>query len=134
MSIVGFSLQKINVERNDVRLGKMKVDSNASLRNVEKVSMKLGKSENVLKLSFSHDTKYEPGIGSMTMEGYVLFLESEDRMDELAEAWKKDKKLPKEVMQAVMNKVLNDCSVLGVLLSREINLPPSIPVPKVALK
>ena len=128
-------MTKILVERKDGKLGKMKVNNNVAVQSVEKVPLNLGAGkEECLKVSFQFNSKYEPNIGDITLDGYLLYMEKDDRMQELAEQWKKEKKLPKEVMQLVLNNILSKCSVEAVLLSREINLPPNIPVPRVDVK
>ena len=134
MAMVGFSFTKILVERKDGPLGKMKVSNNLALQKLEKVPLALAGTENCLKLSFSFEANYEPKIGDIKLDGYVLYMEKENKMDELLEQWKKEKKLPKEIMQGLMNNILSKCSVEAVMLSREINLPPSIPVPRVTVK
>lgn len=122
------------VERKDGPLGKMKVNNNLALKKLEKVPLSLAGTENCLKLSFNFEANYEPKIGDIKLDGYILYMEKEEKMDEFMEHWKKDKKLPKEVMQGLMNNILSKCSVESVMLSREINLPPSIPVPRVTVK
>jgi len=134
MAIVGFSFTKILVERKDGPLGKMKVSNNVALKKLEKVPLALAGTENCLRLSFSFEALYEPKVGDIKLDGYILYMEKEEKMEELLEIWKKDKKLPKEVMQGLMNNILSKCSVQAVILSREINLPPSIPVPRVTVK
>jgi hypothetical protein len=46
------------------------------------------------------------------------------------DGWKKDKKLPKEIMPVILNTVLNKCNIQALILSEQINLPPPIPMPK----
>ena len=46
----------------------------------------------------------------------------------------KDKKIPKEVMTPVLNNILAKSNVEALVLSRELNLPPPIPLPKVEVK
>lgn len=124
----------MNVERKDGPLGKMKVDNNCAIKKLEKVPLALAGKENCLKLSFSFLAKYEPNIGEINLEGYLLYMDSEAKMEELSKQWQKEKKLPKELMTGFLNSILAKCSVEAVLLSREINLPPSIPVPRVTAK
>ena len=132
MAIVGFSFTNIAAERKDGPLGKMKVDNIAAIKKLEKVPLALGAGkENCLKLTFSFEAKYEPNIGIIKLEGYLLYMDSEGSMEELMGQWKKEKKLPKELMQGFLNNILSKCSVEAVLLSRELNLPPSIPTPRV---
>ena len=65
----------------------------------------------------------------MEFEGEVLALV--ENVEEIIKNWKKDKKLPKEIMTSVMNSVLNKCNIQALILSQTVNLPPPIPLPKV---
>ena len=50
---------------------------------------------------------------------------------EAEKQWKKDKKIPKEIVEEMMSHILSKCNIEALLMSREINLPPPIPLPKV---
>ena len=41
------------------------------------------------------------------------------------------KKIPKDIVQEIMSNVLSKCNIEALLMSREIGLPPPIPLPKV---
>ena len=70
-------------------------------------------------------------IGLIKLEGYLLYMEQEKAMEDLMNQWKKERKLPKELMQGFLNNILSKCSVEAIILSKELNLPPSIPTPRV---
>ena len=61
-------------------------------------------------------------------------MEEQKKVEELLNGWKKDKKLPPEVITPVLNMALTKCNVQALILSQEINLPPPIPLPKVQQK
>ena len=54
-----------------------------------------------------------------------------DKQDEIVKGWKKNKQVPKETMTEVLNTILARCNVSALMLSRDVNLPPPIPLPKV---
>ena len=70
----------------------------------------------------------------MTFIGFLTFVDEPKKIVDFIDSWKKDKKLPKEVMSSVLNTILSRCNVEAMLLSREVNLPPPIPLPKVTVK
>ena len=132
MTIVGFNFTKINVEKTKTASGSVNIQNNVSIKNVEESSLSLGQAKQKgLKFTFEFVSKYEPNIGSITLIGDVLYLEEAKKVEEMFKEWKKDKKLPKEVMTAILNTALTKCNIEALILSQQINLPPPIPLPKV---
>ena len=130
MAIIGSSFTKILIEKKAAPAGEIKINNNISIKEVEEANFSLGKNKQKgLKCTFRFVTNYEPKIGSMEFEGEVLALV--ESVEEIIKNWKKDKKLPKEIMTSVMNNVLNKCNIQALILSQTVNLPPPIPLPKV---
>ncbi|RMD57994.1 hypothetical protein D6825_02305 [Candidatus Woesearchaeota archaeon] len=135
MPVVGLSFGKIVVEKHKPVKGAVKVNNNVSLKDVEKVDISVGSAkQEALKFHFEFTTKYEPGIGDMTMNGFLTFVEKPEKVKEILDQWKKENKVPKDVMSSVLNTVLSRCNVEAMILSREVNLPPPVPMPKVQVK
>jgi hypothetical protein len=115
--------------------GKVQVNNNVTLKDVEKTDLTIGPSkQGALKFHFEFVAKYEPKLAHITMNGFLTFFEKPDKVKEILDAWKKDKKIPKETMSSVLNTVLSRCNIEAMLLAREVNLPPPIPLPKVQVK
>tara|TARA_B100000315_G_C14154846_1_gene397354 strand:- start:5 stop:418 length:414 start_codon:yes stop_codon:yes gene_type:complete len=132
MAVVGFNFTKINAERKPIIKGEIKINNNVSVKGVETHEIQLGKTKQEgLKVSFEFTSKYEPSVGEIKLLGEVIFLEESRKIKEIHEAWKKDKKLPKEILTSVLNNVLGRCNIQAMVLSRDINLPPPLPLPKV---
>lgn len=131
--IVGFGFTKISAEKGQPSKGKIDINNNVSVKDVKEDSFNLGreKDQNVLRFIFEFTSKYEPNVGNILFEGEILFLEEPKKAKEIMSNWKKDKKLPKEIMPSLLNTILTKCNVQALILSQEINLPPPIPMPKV---
>ncbi|MCX6708332.1 MAG: hypothetical protein NTW67_01620 [Candidatus Woesearchaeota archaeon] len=135
MPIVGMQFSKIVVEKFAPVKGKIQVNNNVALKDVEKTDMIMGTSkQNALKFHFEFTAKYEPKIADITLTGFITFFEKPETVKEIADGWKKDKKIPKETMSNILNTVLARCNVEAMILSREVNLPPPIPLPKIQVK
>ena len=135
MPVVGLQFTKLLVEKHVPVKGKIQVNNNVSLTDVEKTDLTLGPSKQAgLKFHFEFTVKYEPKVADLLFTGYLTFFDKPEKVADLLAGWKKDKKLPKEVMSAVLNTVLSRCNVEAMLFSREVNLPPPIPLPKVTIK
>ena len=132
--IVGFGFTKLSAERKEAAKGKIDINNNVTIKNVEESDLALGKdNQNVLRFIFEFTSKYEPAIGNILFEGELLYLEEPKKAKEILSSWKKDKKIPKEIMAGLLNTILTKCNVQALILSQEVNLPPPIPLPKVQI-
>ena len=132
--IVGFGFTKLSVEKHEAPKGKIDINNNVTIKNVEEADISLGKDkENVIRFIFEFTSKYEPNIGNILFEGELLYMEEPKKAKEIISNWKKDKKLPKELMAGLLNTILTKCNVQALILSQEVNLPSPIPMPKVQI-
>ena len=132
--IVGFGFTKLSVEKNSAPKGKVDINNNVTIKDVQEDNFSLGKDkQDVLRFIFEFTSKYEPAIGTILFEGELLYLEDTKKVKEILSSWKKDKKIPKEIMAGLLNTILTKCNVQALILSQEVNLPPPIPMPKVQL-
>ena len=132
MTIVGFNFTSINAEKNGAVKGKVNINNNVSIKDVEEKDLSLGPNkQQALRFIFEFISKYDPNVGSISLAGDVLFIEEAKKIKEILDGWKKNKKLPKEVTSRVLNTILGKCNVQALILSEQVNLPPPIPLPKV---
>ena len=131
MTIVGFNFTKISIERKGEPKGRVDINNNISLKDVVAASFGLGKSkEKGVRISYEFVSKYNPDIAEILIGGDVLFIGEEKLNDEILKGWKKDKKIPKEVMKDMLNTIMMRCSVEAMILTKDLNLPPPIPFPR----
>ncbi len=132
MAVIGFNFNRINVEKNEAEKGKVNISNNVAIKNIEQKGISLGKDkQDALKFTFEFSSKYEPKLGAITLGGDVLYLTDSKKSKEILDNWKKDKRVPKEIMAGILNTVLARCNIQALILSQEVNLPPPIPLPKV---
>ncbi len=135
MTIVGFGFTRMEVERKGNAVGKVSIRNNVSITKVTKTDLAFGKSkQNALKFEFAFEAAYEPKLGAIKLNGEVIWMDKKENVDNIEKAWKKNKKIDREVMTPILNHVLNKCNIEALLLSREVNFPPPIPLPKVTPK
>ncbi|MBI2650124.1 hypothetical protein HYX04_02295 [Candidatus Woesearchaeota archaeon] len=133
--IVGFGFTKLSAEKKEAAKGKIDINNNVSIKDIKEDSLSLGKdNQNVLKFIFEFTSKYEPSVGNILFEGELLYMEESKKAKEILNSWKKDKKMPKEIMAGLLNTILTKCNVQALILSQEVNLPPPIPLPKVQIQ
>lgn len=126
---------KISVEKMNPLAGKVSINNNVTIKNLEKTQITLGKTkQDVLRFTYEYKADYEPKIALITLVGNLTYLEKPEKINELIKQWKKDKNLPKEILTPVLNSIYTKCNVQALVMAREINLPPPIQLPKVTLK
>ena len=135
MTIVGLQFDKIVVDRMDVPKGKMSVKNNIVIKDLEKKDFGVGKAKQfVLLFKFEYAANYEPKVAKIILNGTTTYVEQEAKIDELMKGWKKDKKIPKDIMTPLLNNILNRCNIEALILAREVGLPPPIQLPRVTVK
>jgi len=135
MTIIGMQFTKLLVEKMNPLTGKVSISNNVTLKDVEKTTMSIGKNkQDVMKFTYEFKASYEPKIALITLVGNLTYLEKAEKIEELIKQWKKEKKLPKEILTPVLNSIYTKCNIQALVMSREINLPPPIQLPKVAVQ
>src|SRR3989338_7543820 len=129
MSIIGFNFTKINCERKAVIAGNVTINHTAAVTNVELDEVRLGTvQQKILRLVFSFKYSYQPELAIIEFEGDVLWLDNPESIQVSYDTWKKDKKLPEPVMGQIMYHIVSRCNIQALFLSRELTLPPPIPI------
>ncbi|OYT32209.1 hypothetical protein DRJ22_01830 [Candidatus Woesearchaeota archaeon] len=135
MSVIGMQFNKIIIEKTNPVKGKISVKNNVALEKVEKHEVPVGTSkQTTARFHFKFTASYEPKIASITLKGFLTWFDKKEKIEELAKTWSKDKKIDKEIMTEVLNTILGKCNIEALVLAREVNLPPPIPLPKVSIK
>jgi hypothetical protein len=132
MPIAAINFTKISAERNSELKGKININNNIVITDIKPLDFKLPNQESV-KIEFDFNSKYDPNIGTILITGEVVLIEQPKKITEILDQWKKDKQLPEDVLSNVMNNLLTKCNVEAILIGREVNLPPTLSMPKVKI-
>ncbi|HJX06037.1 MAG TPA: hypothetical protein VJ461_04950 [Candidatus Nanoarchaeia archaeon] len=131
MTVIGFSFTKMLVEKTNPVKGKVSINNNVGIKELEETKLNINTNKKALKLNFEFSSVYEPNIGKILLEGEVIYLIDKERAEDVVKNWKKNKKIEQEMMTNVLNQVLTKCNIQALILSKDMNLPPPIPLPKV---
>lgn len=126
MPIKNFEIRSIDAERygeKEEARGNLRVDHNSSVLRIRK----LNNSRN--ELNFRFNINYQ-NMGMIKIEGKILF---EGNYPNLAEKWKKNNEMPQEVAQQIHSTIISNCIPQAVILAKDLQLPPPIPLPQVNL-
>jgi len=133
MAIIGFNFTKINVEKKAPLKGKISIKPNFSIKSVEEYTLGAAGKKG-LKFGIEFSWKYEPNIAEIAIGGEVLFLDEEKKAEEIIKNWKKDKKIPQEILAPVIKTALDKATIKALASSQEVGLPAPIPLPKVKIE
>lgn len=129
MTIIATNFLSIEAKR-EPKVGKVSIKNNLRIADVVKMNMNFGKvKQEGIRFVYEYESVYSPDVGSIKIQGDVLYVESPEKCEELLKQWK-DKKLDPKVMAEIMNTALRKCSVKALNLSQDLNLPPAIKLPK----
>ena len=132
MTTLGFNFNEIRVSRKEGVKGKINIKNNVAVKDIKEHNLNLGdESQSAVKFVFEFSSKYEPDFGEIILMGAVLFMEASDKIKKILDDWKKEKKVPKDIMTNILNMVLTRCNIEALILSQKVNLPPPIPLPSV---
>ncbi len=130
MAIIGFTFNEIHAEQQNPPKGSIKINNNIKIVNLEKTSLNFDDKKTALKLDFKYSVDYQPEIGFIKLGGEMLLLEESRVADDLVKQWTDKKSLPQKFSEAVMEHLMQKCSVQAILLSKDVGLPSPIPLPK----
>ncbi len=131
MAIIGFSFTKLHAEKTAPAAGKISINNNVALTGVADANLRMAETKKGLKVSFAFETRYEPKVGGILLQGEVLLLEDVKVAEAILAEWDKSKNLPKELITPVLNQILERSNIQALLLAREMGLPSPVPMPKV---
>jgi len=131
MSIVGFNFTKISAERKNAVVGVVNINNNITLKELSEAKLGLAGDRGAIRVSFVFKSDYMPDLATILFEGEVLMLLEAKQQAALLDGWNKSKHIPRDVAEPLMNYILDRCNVQALLMSKDLNLPSPVPLPKV---
>jgi len=132
MAILSFGFNKILVEKKTKSAKQINIKSGLKITGLEPSGMIKDENQKAFLIKFSFTVDYEPNMGIISMDGDLIYLAPNKLAEELEKNWEKNNSLPQEVGLVVFNRILQNCNVEALILSRELNLPAPIQLPKVS--
>jgi hypothetical protein len=131
MNIVSLNFSGINANRQSAIRGGVSIKNNIKIDSVEVANIGLDSTRQAFKALFTFTTEYSPNFALIEIKGDVLMLGLPDEVKGILSMWDKEKKLEPEIGKAILNSVMNRCSLEVILLSKELGLPSPIPLPTI---
>ncbi|MCX6694862.1 MAG: hypothetical protein NTU61_01005 [Candidatus Altiarchaeota archaeon] len=123
-------MNKILGERTDKKVSNIEIKANSTV-----VSMKREKDKRVgdyLLVKFKYVVNYEPGVGSIQLEGSLWY--TNDDLDKQMKEEKDKIELKSEAVKEITNTIIQESVVEALDVSRRIILPPPLQLPTVNVK
>lgn len=131
MTIVKINLHKVSAERNlEGKGGQVNIKNNVSLKDIKDIPFAV-EGKKGLKFNFAFNCKYEPDMGGIDVEGEVIYVGEKGKVEQIKKDWDKNKKVPLEVMEQIINASLHKGNIEAIKVSESVNLPSPLPMPKV---
>jgi hypothetical protein len=86
------------------------------------------------RADFIFTVMYDPGIATMKFGGYVLIEGTKTEVTQLATIWKKDKVLPKDLTEQLINTITFQAQVNGVLVAKALSMTPPLMSPRIQVQ
>jgi hypothetical protein len=103
------------------RIGQVRIDNNSTVTLVTEISDKEA------DVDFRYTATYGP-IGTIKIEGRIIY---EGDAPALAKQWGSKMNMPENVASEIHTAIMRTCMPEAVLIARDLNLPPPMPLPKV---
>jgi len=130
MRFIGFSLEKISIEKKSEIREKYNVNSNIDIKSVEKGKVDIVKNKEVYIFKFGFTILFEPDYASLELQGSVAMLFEPSEAKNILKDWKK-KKIDNTIRIPLFNMIMNKCNIKALKYEEDLNLPAHLPFPTV---
>ncbi|MFH0885372.1 MAG: hypothetical protein V1861_06710 [Candidatus Micrarchaeota archaeon] len=89
--------------------------------------------EEIVEITYVYTANYQEDVGQIKIRGIILAKEEPKLSKEIAETWKKNKKVPDEYATVVLSAVNYSGSANGTLIARVLGLTAPLIPPKIQL-
>ncbi|MFZ5955109.1 MAG: hypothetical protein ACOYT4_01685 [Nanoarchaeota archaeon] len=127
IKLVGFTITKINAEKNPGFNGDIKIKPDIKVISIEKYKLELIKTDG-LKINFLFSVDYGQ-LGKLIIEGYLILLPEAKELKEILNKWK-DEKIEDNVQVLILNLILQRCSLKALQIEEDMTLPLHIQMPR----
>ena len=127
IAIKGWELNSIEAKRFSTvgeKLMNVRIDHN----NVVTSVMPLNQTD--VSIEFRFTANYS-GIGFVRMDGKLVVADDSRSPESIAKEWGSTNNMPPELANIVHNAVISNCIITATIITRDIQLPPPVPLPQV---
>src|SRR3989338_711020 len=132
MPVVDVIFEKLEVNRNEPesKVGDFKVNSNSTIKKIEKKDISGALS---IVVHFELTTEYTPNVGNIKIGGQVVYMTNKIS-DVIKEEKGKITFKDMNALQEIQNVILRTSTLEALWLAKEARLPPPIQLPSVVIE
>lgn len=127
IAIKGWELNSIEAKRFS-RVGEKLMNVRIDHNNVVTSVIPLNQTD--VSIEFRFTANYS-GIGFVRMDGKIVVADDARSPDSIAKEWGSTNNMPPELANIVHNAVISNCIITATIITRDIQLPPPVPLPQV---
>ncbi len=131
MNILNVNFTEINAKKGNNPKGKLSINNNIKLENVEESKLGADDTKKAVKVDFKFSTTYSPDYATIDLKGSLLVFDEAKKADEMLKSWKENKNLTKEHSKNIVQTIMNRSLIQTVVISKELELPAPIKLPTV---
>ncbi|MDG6226048.1 MAG: hypothetical protein QCI82_11130 [Candidatus Thermoplasmatota archaeon] len=123
MTVTKTEIISVEAKRASAMARKMnlRIDNNSSVTLISLAD------DETAKVDFRYTATYS-GVGTIGIEGRITYTGS---AKDLHDKWTDTGNMPDEIASEIHSAIMQSCIPVAVILSREIKLPPPIPIPQI---
>ncbi len=134
MKIVGFSFEKISVEKKPIKVDKVKINTKIDISDIISVKSDIIKdNDNLINVKFSYEITYDPDYAKIEFIGNMILAIDEKKTKEILKKWEK-KEMLDDFRTVTFNLILKKSSLRALQLEEELNLPLHIRLPTLKIE
>ncbi len=125
---VNLKYTSLEVSKSSEPAGHVEINNNSSITSVESVDGKVA-------VGFAFTSTYEPNVGAIRITGKLTVDDSPENVERAVKEWEASgrKNLPADIAENIHNSIIYSCVTEAVILAREIQLPPPMPMPHISI-
>ena len=132
MQIIGFSLNKISIERKEKQEGELEIKQNINIDDISTDKINISDKE-IIQTSFTFSVNYSPDFARVELKGQIVLLPEKEELKDILKDWKK-KQLTDKFRTPLFNFIMSKCNIKALDLEDELNLPLHVPMPRISPK
>jgi len=133
--IVNFTLEKISIDKKKSPKGTIEAKNSIKFLEVSQMGLPAAmKDKALITFKFQYKVIYTPDIAETEIIGTLHFMTDPKTGDNILNDWEKHSKIEPNLSAQLVNYVFSRCGVMALTLSRKVDLPPHIPLPKISVK
>lgn len=134
MRLMGFTFNKIEVERISNKAEKLKITSNIDISSINDIKSDVLKTkETLLAIDFKYSINYSPNFAKLNFLGNIVISVEPKQGKEILKKWE-NKQLPDDFKINLFNIILKKCNVKALELEEDIGLPLHVAMPRIEPK